>query len=67
MQTKYYSVRVDGQSWTKDAVDASEFTNRGYTIQPSRRIGDASLFSDGRLVAHLFASKASAAAFVSAA
>lgn len=63
---KFFSVRVDRQSWTKDAIDPTEFTNRGYSVKPSRSVGEFDVFMDMRKVAILFASKAAAAAYVGA-
>jgi hypothetical protein len=67
MTTKYYAVRADKKSWTKDATTIEDFTKRGYRVQKSRLNGDFDVFSaDGiHKVATLFASKLEAARFVS--
>lgn len=67
MQTEqaFYSVTINGKSWSRDAIAAAEFQRRGYTVAPARLIGDSSLFdADGHLVAHLFANRRDAAQHV---
>jgi hypothetical protein len=63
MSTKYYTVRVDGKSWTKDAVTADYYTARGCEVLPARRLGDLDVWMSGRKVAVLFASQKEAAAY----
>lgn len=65
--SKYFLVRKDKKFWLKDAVAVEDFEARGFQIAPARRVGDASLFINGDLIAHLFTSKKAAAKFLFAA
>lgn len=61
---KYYAVMVNAQGWTKETVSVEDFKSRGYTVKPSRRVGDFQVFKDGTPVALLFSSKLEAALYV---
>ena len=61
---KFFSVRVDGKSWTKDEVTVQDLTGHGFSVKESRSTGDMDVFMDGYLVTKLFRTKADAAAYV---
>lgn len=62
----FYAVTINRRAWSRDAISVAEFTRRGYTVSPARKVGDASLFDakGQHLLAHLFTSKLDAAEFV---
>lgn len=61
---KYYAVMMNAKGWTKETVTVADFESRGYTVKPSRRVGDMQVFKDGTPVAILFSSKVEAALYV---
>lgn len=61
--SKFYSVRIDKKSWTKDAVGVDFFTSRGCEVAPARRVGDLDVWMQGKKVAILFSSKSAAASY----
>lgn len=58
---KFYCVTGDKRTWSKEPLSIADLEERGYTVQDARLVGDKDLFHGGRLVAHLFASRADAA------
>jgi len=60
-----FSVRVDKKAWSKEAIDLTDFENRGFKVVDSRR-GDADkdVFLDHRLVAKLFINRCDALKYI---
>jgi hypothetical protein len=62
---KYYSVRIDKKSWSKDPIKESSFTDKGYTVKESRRgDSDKDVFAEGKLIAKLFIKRSDALKFI---
>jgi regulator of replication initiation timing len=63
LEMKFYAVRVDKKSWTKETVTIEEHKEKGFDVKESRKDGIYNVYSGGFHVSTLFPSKAQAMAY----
>jgi len=63
MNEEYYGVSIDKKYWSANSIPLSAYKEKGFEVQPSRRVGDFDVFYNDVKVAVLFKDIMDAAAF----